>query len=37
MDLEHNPNMNNLIKATEEMMKEKYQKQEEKGMIKRRT
>ena len=37
MDLEHNPNMNNLIKATEELMKEKYQKQEEKGMIKRRT
>ena len=37
MDLEHNPNMNNLIKSTEEMMKEKYQKQEEKGMIKRRT
>ena len=37
MDLEHNPNMNNLIKATEDMMKEKYQKQEEKGMIKRRT
>lgn len=37
MDLEHNPNMNNLIKATAEMMKEKYQKQEEKGMIKRRT
>lgn len=37
MDLEHNPNMNNLIKATEEMMKEKYQKQENKGMLKRRT
>lgn len=37
MDLEHNPSMNSLIKATEEMMKEKYQRQEEKGMIKRRT
>ena len=37
MDLEHNPSMNILIKATEEMMKEKYQRQEEKGMIKRRT
>lgn len=37
MDLEHNPNMNILIKATEEMMKEKYQKQENKGMLKRRT
>lgn len=37
MDLEHNPSMNSLIKATEEMMKEKHQSQEEKGMIKRRT
>ena len=37
MDLEHNPNMKELLKVTEELMEEKYRYQEEKGMIRRRT
>ena len=37
MNLEGNPNMNNLIKATDEVMNDKYKKDEEKGMNKRRT
>ena len=37
MDLEHNPDMKKLIKTTEELMEEKYQRDENKGMIQRRT
>lgn len=37
MDLEHNPNMKELLKVTQELMEEKYKNQEEKGMIRRRT
>ena len=37
MDLEHNPDMKRLIKITEEVMESKYQKDEDKGMIQRRT
>jgi ribosome biogenesis GTPase A len=37
MDLEHNPDMKRLIKITEELMESKYQKDENKGMIQRRT
>ncbi len=37
MDLEHNPDMKRLIKITEEVMESKYQKDENKGMIQRRT
>lgn len=37
MDIEHNPDMKKLIKITEEMMEEKYQKDENRGMIQRRT
>lgn len=37
MDLEHNPDMKKLIKNTEELMESKYQKDENKGMIQRRT
>jgi ribosome biogenesis GTPase A len=37
LDLEHNPDIKRLIKLTEEVMEEKYQKDENKGMIQRRT
>jgi len=37
MDLEHNPDMKKLIRITEELMESKYQKDENKGMIQRRT
>lgn len=37
MDLENNPNMKQLLKETEILMQEHYAKQEEKGMLKRRT
>ena len=37
MDLEHNPNMKELLNATSSLMEEKHAKLEDKGMIKRRT
>ncbi len=37
INLEENPNMSSLIKTTDELMAEKYKKDEEKGMNKRRT
>lgn len=37
MDIEHNPNMKELLKVTEAVMENKYVHQEEKGMIRRRT
>ena len=37
MDLEHNPNMKDLLKVTEEVSSNKFNKMEEKGMLKRRT
>ena len=37
IDLEHNPNLKKIITTTNEIMKEKNEKREEKGMIKRKT
>ena len=37
MDLEHNFNMKELLKVTEEVCSSKFNKMEEKGMLKRRT
>lgn len=36
VDLENNKNVNKILPLTEEMMEEKFKKQEEKGLIKRR-